>query len=99
MTRYDVLISPVCAEPAVSLGYLAPDQPFDALFDRLRAYCPFTPIHNASGAPAISLPLGRSSGGLPIGVQFAAAHGDDRVLLDLAQAIEIANPWSRLAPS
>ena len=99
MSSYDVLLSPVCAEPAVSLGCLAPDQPFDVVRERLRAYCPFAPIQNAAGAPAISLPLGRSAEGLPTGVQFAAAPGNDSMLLDLALEIELASPWPRLAPS
>jgi amidase len=98
MTRHDVLISPTAAEPAPPLGYLAPDLPFETLFARIRAYVPFTPLHNASGAPAISLPLARSSAGLPIGVQFAAAHGHDRMLLDLALSIEAAQPWETTAP-
>jgi amidase len=97
-SRHDVLVSPVLPQPAPLLGYLATDLPFETAFERIRAYATFTPIHNASGAPAISLPLGRSSAGLPIGVQFAAAHGGDRTLLELALSIETAQPWQRVAP-
>jgi len=96
MSSYDVLISPTVAEPAPRLGYLATDQPFETLFDRLRTFCPFTPIQNATGAPAIALPLGKSADGLPIGVQFAGAQGADGMLLELASAIEIARPWEAL---
>jgi amidase len=95
--RYDVLMSPTLATPAPQLGYLAPDGAFETQFERVRAFTPFTPLYNASGAPAISLPLGRSRAGLPIGVQFAAAHGRDRVLLELASSIEEAFPWERVA--
>lgn len=98
MTSYDVLISPTTAEPAPHLGFLHTDQPFEMLFDRLRTFCPFTPIQNATGAPAIALPLGKSADGLPIGVQFAGVRGADGMLLDLAAAIEIARPWDTLAP-
>ncbi len=93
MERYDVLVSPTVAEPAPLLGYLATDLDFETMFERLRSYACFTPIHNASGAPAISLPLGRTTTGLPIGVQFAAAHGKDASLLALASALEEAHPW------
>jgi amidase len=98
MGRHDVLVSPVLAEPAPPLGYLATDLPFETMFERLRAYAPFTPIHNVSGAPAIALPLGRTASGLPIGVQLAAARGADRTLLELALSIEEAQPWPRTAP-
>ena len=98
MERHDVLISPTLAEPAPSLGYLAPDLPFNTAFERIRAYAAFTTFYNVSGAPAITLPLGRSSAGLPIGVQFAAAHGSDRALLELALSIEAAQPWPGVAP-
>ena len=49
---------------------------------------PFTPQHNASGAPAISLPMGRSKSGLPIGIQLAANHGQERKLLETSLLLE-----------
>ena len=55
-------------------------------------------LTNAAGAPAISLPLGKSRTGLPIGVQFAAAPGEDALLLELALSIEQARPWNALVP-
>jgi amidase len=97
--RYDVLVFPTLAEAAPPLGTLAGDRPFDAAFERVRSYAAaFTPLANVSGAPALSLPLGRTATGLPIGVQFAAAHGRDRMLLDLALALEAAQPWEATAP-
>jgi amidase len=98
LSKYDVLLGPTVAEPSPRLGYLATDQPFEQLFERLRTYCPFTPIQNAAGAPAISLPLGRSSDGMPIGVQLASARDDEATLLDLALDLEEASPWPQLAP-
>lgn len=85
---YDVLLSPVLAEPAPKLGWMAPDAPFDVVFERVRRFIPFTPIHNATGCPALSLPAAISKAGLPIGVQLAAGHGDDRVILELARQLE-----------
>jgi amidase len=88
MARFDVLMSPTTPEAAPLLGHLAPDVPFTTLFERMRAFAAFTAPYNVAGAPALSLPLGRSSSGLPLGVQFAAAHGKDAVLLDLATSLE-----------
>ncbi len=86
MEQCDILLSPTVAHPAPPLGYLATDQ-FETHFERLRVYAAFTPIANAAGAPAISLPLGASAAGLPIGVHLAARRGDDRTLLELAQTL------------
>jgi amidase len=96
--KVDVLVSPVVAEPAPSLGWLATDLPFETVFERLRAFAGFTCLYNTAGAPAISLPLGRSASGLPIGVQFGAAPGNDRTLLELARSLEVAQPWPKAAP-
>jgi amidase len=90
MKRCDVLLSPTLSQPAPPLGYLAPDQAFESHWERIRTYAAFTPLANAAGAPAISLPLGRAANGLPIGVQLAAARGDDRTLLELAQTLHVA---------
>jgi amidase len=97
MGSYDVLMCPTLAEVPAELGWLAPDVRFETAFERLRAYAPFTPLLNAAGAPAVSLPLGARRG-LPVGVQLAAAHGHDRLLLELATELEEARPWVRSAP-
>jgi D-serine deaminase-like pyridoxal phosphate-dependent protein len=44
-------------------------------------FVPFTPIFNATGEPAMSLPLSWDGDGVPIGVQFAARYGDEATLL------------------
>jgi aspartyl-tRNA(Asn)/glutamyl-tRNA(Gln) amidotransferase subunit A len=58
-------------------------------------------IANLAGVPAISVPVGLSSDGLPIGLQLIAAWGRDELLLDAAEAIERANSrrWVDAAPS
>jgi amidase len=61
-------------------------------------FAPYTELFNVTGQPAISVPLGVSATGLPIGVQFAAALGEDARLLNLAAWCERERPWaSRLA--
>lgn len=90
LAPYDVLLSPVLSRPAPPIGYLAPDVEFRTQVLRLLRYVPFTSLQNVSGSPAISLPLGRSSDGLPIGVQAAAGLGQEAVLLSLALELEQA---------
>lgn len=94
--HYDVVVSPVLAHTTPLLGHLSPQQDFEQLLDRLLNYVSFTPINNITGAPAISLPLGRTAQGLPIGVHFAAADGQERRLLELAHQLEAAQPWQHL---
>ena len=94
--QYDLVLSPVLAHTTPRLGWLSPAQDFDVLFDRLMKYVSFTPLNNASGSPAISLPMGATELGLPIAVQLSAAHGDERTLLEMAYALEEAQPWRRI---
>jgi amidase len=54
---------------------------------------------NATGQPAISLPLGWSADGLPVGVQLVAAPGRDDVLLRVAAQLEQARPWYARRPA
>ena len=67
--------------------------------DSLR-HVPFTQLANLTGTPAISLPLHWTADGLPLGVQFVAAPGQDGLLLQLATELEAAQPWfDRLPPA
>lgn len=95
--RHEVVLSPVVSHIAPPLGHLSPTVPFDELLHRLVAYVSFTPLHNVAGAPAISLPMGMASEGVPIGVMLSAAYGDERTLLELAYALEAEQPWPRVA--
>lgn len=94
---YDVLMNPSVAMPPPEHGYIGPDVPFETALERLKWFIPFSPTQNISGGPAISLPLGRSEEGLPLGVQLAAPFGDDRTLLELAFELEAAAPWPLFA--
>lgn len=98
MQKWDLLVCPTTAHPPPELGHFSHELPFETAFDRLRTYLPFTPVQNAAGAPAVSLPAGQSSLGTPIGVQIAAAQGHDQLLLEVAAEIEAAAPWPKVAP-
>ena len=100
--KVDVLVTPTIARPPAPLGEI--DQNKAGLSARewtkqVFAYCPFTPLFNTTGQPAISLPLHWTKTGLPIGVQFAGKFGDEATLIRLASQLEQARPWKdRRAP-
>ena len=94
----DILLSPVVAAPPPEIGYLRTDVDYEATMERLLDYVQYTAIYNMTGAPAISLPLSMSPGGLPIGAMFGARQGDERTLLELAFELEEAAPWAARRP-
>jgi len=96
--RYDLLLTPVTAQPPPPIGYLSPSLPFETHMERLLAYVAFTPVQNAAGTPAMSVPLHWSGAGLPIGSHFVARSGDERSLLELAYQLEDAFPWAGRRP-
>lgn len=53
---------------------------------------------NFTGHPGVSVPIGRSPEGVPIGLQIAAPRFGDRLALGLAAALESARPWPLTAP-
>ena len=95
----DVWLTPVLASVPPPLGELAPGLPFATLRERCIRYVSYTPVHNVAGTPAMSVPLGASAAGLPIGVQFAARRGGEATLLALAYELEAAAPWAERWPA
>jgi len=93
---YDVVLSPVLAQAPAVIGHLGPELDAHTHLVRVLRYASFTPLQNVSGSPAISLPLGWSASGVPIGVQVAAPFGHERRLLELGLELEEAAPWPTL---
>ena len=94
----DVLVTPTAPELPWTLGgFHDPANPLAGLM-RSAAVVPFMAPFNVSGQPAISLPLGWSASGLPIGVQVVARRGREDVLLRLASQLEVAMPWADRHP-
>jgi amidase len=97
--RFDVFLTPSAATPPPQLGVLACiDADVDAFYERFCSHSPFTAIYNATGCPAMSVPMGFCADGLPVGAHFGAALGQDGVLFALAAQIERARPWSFKTP-
>lgn len=91
--RYDLILSPVTGSLTPKLGLLSLDQPWDSYVNHAMGSAGFTVLANVSGQPAISLPLGQSDSGMPVGMMFTARLGGEDVLLRLAAQLEQAHPW------
>jgi amidase len=94
--QYDVALTPTLSHRTPALGHLDPTQPYDVVMDRLLSWVGFTPLQNATGDPAISLPAGLDSRGLPIGVQLTSSQGHEARLLEVAYELESARPFARI---
>lgn len=91
LARFDLIASPTLSAPALPVG-LDPLGEIDiagkAAGTIRGAWYPYTFPFNLTGHPALSLPCGRSSGGLPIGLQLVASWHADRYLLDVAARLQ-----------
>ena len=98
-SRHSVLLTPTLGKVPLKLGARPMDGgDLDAYYAFQGQVIPFTAPFNVAGAPAISLPLGATADGMPIGVQFGAASGSEAVLLRLASQLEEAAPWEDKRP-
>ena len=88
----DLLVSPVMPTPAFQLG--------ERLQDPLQMYLSdiYTIPANLAGLPAIALPCGLSSKGLPIGLQFMGRLFEEQMVLRAAYAYEQATNWRSKRP-
>jgi amidase len=98
-SRHDLLLTPTLGELPPPLGSFddSGPEPLQTIYRGESMAC-FTAAINATGNPAISLPLGWSEEGLPIGVQLIAALGREDVLLRVASQLEAAQPWADRFP-
>jgi amidase len=101
LSRYDLLVTPTLAQlpaPHGTLDYDNPEHTARSWLRRIFEYGPFTAAFNISGHPAISLPIGQSREGLPIGVQLVAGYGREDLLVQVAAQLEAAVPWHTRVP-
>jgi amidase len=96
---FDLLLTPTMAEPPVPLGTFddSGDDPMRA-YRRALPQGGFTALFNATGQPAVSLPLHWTADGLPVGVQLVAAFGREDVLIGVSAQVERARPWADRRP-
>jgi amidase len=96
---YDVLLTPVLAEPPLDLGtFDAPESNPMQAWERVVEFAPFTATFNATGQPAMSVPLYWNKDNLPVGTHFVGRFGDEATLFRLAAQLEKARPWTIRRP-
>jgi amidase len=96
---HDVLVTPTVTAPTPEIGYLGPTVDPGELLGRVGRYTAFSMAFNVTGQPAISLPLHRGAGGMPVGVQLVAPYGREDLLLRVASQLEAASPWADWRPT
>ena len=69
-----------------------------ATAQEMLSFAPFLPLFNATGQPAMSVPVCWNEEGLPIGMHFVGRYGDEATLFRLAAQLEQARPWFRRLP-
>jgi aspartyl-tRNA(Asn)/glutamyl-tRNA(Gln) amidotransferase subunit A len=95
----DVLIAPTLATPAFRVDkpeITWPDGSKEAATD---AYVRLSAPANVTGLPALSVPCGFTTGGLPIGMQILGRPFSEPTLLTVGEAYESATDWAKLAPA
>jgi len=96
---YDCWLTPTLATPPIRNGVIdVQEEDLEKAYAAILDYSPFTAIQNASGQPAISLPLHWNADGLPIGLMLSAEFGGEALLLRLAGQLEQAKPWKDRRP-
>jgi len=98
LNEIDVWMTPTFSTEIVRIGVFGPDTAWLDQRDHLVDYAGYCWIDNFAGSPSISLPMGFSENGLPVGIQFATKPGGEALLLALAFQLEKAVEWWRHTP-
>jgi amidase len=93
---HDVLLTPTLTRPPFEVGHLGGDP--EAAMREALDWLHFTYPYNCTGQPAISLPLGRSGDGLPLGVQVVGGPRREGAMLGVAGQLEACLPWGGRRP-
>ena len=96
---FDVILSTTVPAPPPKLGHFDMNGDVETFTARVTEYLSITPLHNATGTPAMSVPLHWTADGLPVGVHFAGRYGEEATLLRLAAQLEAAQPWFGRLPA
>lgn len=95
---FDLLVGPTMSVQPPRVGTImdgVQDMPTAPVMNSVPMAC-YTSVFNATGQPAVSLPVHVSATGLPVGVQVVAPPWREDLLLRVAAQVEAARPWAPL---
>ncbi|WP_340610309.1 amidase [Xenorhabdus bharatensis] len=95
---YDIFITPTLTQLPRPTGYYDMSEKDIDRYNAKWADSVFAYPFNISGQPAISLPLGWSDEGIPIGIQLVGRYGDEATVLQVSTQLECAMPWKDRRP-
>jgi Asp-tRNA(Asn)/Glu-tRNA(Gln) amidotransferase A subunit family amidase len=98
LASYDMILTSTVAAPPPKLGYFDTNGDIAIFGKRVTEYLSITPLYNAAGTPAMTVPLHWTADGLPVGVHFGGRYGEEAKLLQLAAQLEQAQPWFDRVP-
>ncbi|MBB3426035.1 amidase [Rhizobium sp. BK312] len=97
--RVDVVVMPMLASAPRPIGSFPTDHSDTELhLERMASFAPLASLANISGFPAITLPFGEDTQGLPLPIQMMAPMSEDKLLLQLASALEAEQRWQHRFP-
>ncbi|MDJ0661895.1 MAG: amidase [Crocosphaera sp.] len=96
--RFDVLLLPVYLHQPIKVGEWAHLSPQETL-EKIMNWIAPCPAFNASGLPAMTLPIAQDNKGLPVGIQLVGKPADELTIIRLASQIEKANDFLLPIPS
>lgn len=94
----DILVLPVYLHSPIRVGEWANLSP-EETFQKIVHWVAPCPAANATGQPAIAIPVGFDSNGLPMSVQLIGKPAAEATLISLAAQLEAANPWIQNRPA
>lgn len=95
--EFDVLVTPVLARAPLPADEWHRKSWLSNVVANVR-YAPYAAPWNITGFPALTVPVGVRSDGLPATVQLVGPPGTELLLLAVAGQMELAAPWRRHAP-
>ncbi|MEV6695340.1 amidase [Micromonospora sp. NPDC051196] len=92
----DLLLCPTLSAPQAPVGWFTQGRTPEEDFDRQRRFSPYCAVFNVTGDPSVSLPVGMSADGLPVGVLLTGRYGADATLIGTAAQLEgSCGGWDR----
>jgi amidase len=104
LAPYDALITPTLTRPAVKLGTMPSRDPWKIAKNGkqvhdIYTWTAFVFPFNATGQPAVAIPMGFNHAGLPLRLQIVGRPNDEAGIIALAAQFEEARPWKDKLPA